>query len=361
MKNIFFLTLFLLFAGTSFSQVPDCINYQTIVRDNTGALIKNSTISLKFSILKNSATGQEQYSETHAVTTNEFGIVNLKIGRGSTLSGSFESINWGTSSYFLKTYLDANGGNNFTEMGISEMVSVPYAFFSGSIYVHYSNDTLYIGDQWVYIPSGGNGSTGNNVVDYDGNTYGTIVIGTQTWLSENLKSTNYSDGTVIDGCYDYNNNSSYGEDYGKLYTWDAAMRNASPSTSTPSGVQGACPSGYHLPSINEFQTLKDYVSSVYGGGSIIGKALKEPGTNYWETGNGTNETNFGARGAGQMYIQSNAPQYQYIKENAYFWSTTQLSTNANQAMWFKFYDSGTVTTNAGTNKTNGISVRCIKD
>ena len=344
------------------AQVPQCINYQTVVRNGSGQLVKDQSVSLKFSIHQNSVSGQEVYSEKHVKTTNQFGIVNLHIGKGSALSGNFETINWGAGKMFLKTFLDLSGGDNFTEMGTAEMVSVPYALYAGSIYVNYSNDTLYIGDQAVYLPSGGGGNTGNTVTDYNGNVYGTVTIGTQTWLAENLKSNHYADGTAITGVFDYDNNASMSASYGKLYTWQAAMRGASPNNNSPSGIQGVCPTGYHLPSISEWETLRNYVSSHYEvGGGLIGRKLKVSGTAYWDTDNGTNETGFSARGSGMMHIVGGDPAFQNMKVQTYFWSTTELSSNDEQAMWFKFYDSGVVTTNAGTIKTNGISVRCVKD
>ena len=226
-------------------------------------MVKDQSVSLKFSIHLNSASGQEVYSEKHVKTTNQFGIVNLHIGKGAVLSGSFETINWGAGKMFLKTFLDLSGGDSFTEMGTAEMVSVPYVLYAGSVYVHYSNDTFYVGDQAIYLPSGGGGNNGNTVTDYNGNVYGTVTIGTQTWLTENLKSTHYSDGSAISGVFDYGNNASNSEAYGKLYTWDAAMNNAGTSSASPSGVQGVCPTGYHLPSQNEWKTLYDFVKKCW--------------------------------------------------------------------------------------------------
>jgi hypothetical protein len=125
------------------AQAPQCINYQTVVRNSSGQLVKDQSISLKFSIYQHAVSGQEVYSEKHVKTTNPFGIVNLHIGKGSVLSGNFESINWGAWKIFLKTFLDLSGGDSFIEMGTAEMVSVPYALYAGSVYVNYSNDTFY--------------------------------------------------------------------------------------------------------------------------------------------------------------------------------------------------------------------------
>jgi len=94
---------------------------------------------------------------------------------------------------------------------------------------------------------------------------------------------------------------------------------------------------------------------------LIGLKLKESGSTHWETASGNNETGFTAVGAGMMHIVGGVPDFQYIKEQTYYWSTTELSTNDEQAMWLKLYDSGVTTTNAGVIKTSGVSVRCIKD
>ncbi|MBT3383512.1 MAG: hypothetical protein HN778_18945 [Prolixibacteraceae bacterium] len=368
MKKLSLLIIVLaIISFATFAQVPQCINYQTIVRNSSGATVKDQTVSLKFSILKNTASGQMVYSEKHTKATNQFGLVNLKIGKGTVLSGVFADIDWGTGNSFLKVYLDLSGGSNYIEMGTTEMVSVPYALYAGSIYVHYSNDTLYIGDQWVYLPGGsgtGTGGDGNSVTDYDGNTYGLVTIGTQIWISSNLKSTHYSNGSTITGVYDYDNNASNADIYGKLYTWDATMNGTSSSTASPSGVQGVCPTGFHLPSQNEWQTLKDYVSDHYEvGGGLIGQKLKEAGTAHWETANGNNETGFNAVGAGEMHIVGGEPAFQGIKETTSFWSATHYTTNTEQALVLKLYDSGVTVaqTNTVKNKTNGLAVRCIKD
>jgi uncharacterized protein (TIGR02145 family) len=344
-------------------QSPQCINYQTIVRNNSDAIVSNQSISIKFSIVKNSTSGQVVYSEQHTTTTNQFGLANLKIGNGSVLSGIFKNIDWGNGKTFLTVYLDINGGNSYTEMGTTEMVSVPYALYAGSIYVHYSNDTLYIGDKWIYLPNGG-GSTGggSTVTDYDGNMYNTISIGDQTWLASNLKSTHYANGSSISGVYDYNNSAATANEYGKLYIWSAVMNGTSSSSSSPSGVQGVCPTGYHVPSIDEWDALKAYVSAYYEvNGGLIGQKLKEPGTTHWETDNGSNETGFSAVGAGNMYILGGEPAYQGLKEGTAFWSATEYSNNTEQALYFKFYDSGVVTTNGSFIKTAGYPVRCLKD
>ena len=83
-------------------------------------------VSLKVSILSGSATGTSVYTETHQKATSEFGIVNLNIGNGTLVSGSFNNIQWGNNLYFVKIELDLTGGGNYTFISTSQLLSVPY-------------------------------------------------------------------------------------------------------------------------------------------------------------------------------------------------------------------------------------------
>ena len=109
------------------------------------------------------------------------------------------------------------------------------------------------------------------LMDYDGNIYKTVQIGQQCWMKENLRTTKYADGisialgsipsTTIAYRYYPDNNSSNVNTYGYLYNWKAVMRNSSSSDANPSGVQGICPTGWHVPSDEEWKQLTNYVSS----------------------------------------------------------------------------------------------------
>ncbi|QGY45032.1 hypothetical protein GM418_15530 [Maribellus comscasis] len=116
-----------------FSQVPNYFNYQAAVRNATGEIISNTNVSFRISILKDSESGSAVYVETHTVQTNEFGLVNLKIGDGTRVSGSFNPGNWGTNSHFIKIEMDAAGGSSYTEFGTSQLVAVPYAFHAKTV------------------------------------------------------------------------------------------------------------------------------------------------------------------------------------------------------------------------------------
>jgi hypothetical protein len=120
-------SIFLLFGQQAVAQAPQSFKYQAIVRDGSGEIIADQPVGLQVSILQGSITGTDVYVETHAPTTNGFGLINLEIGRGTIVSGDFLSIDWGSDSYFIKIEIDVSGGTSYTEMGTTQLLSVPYA------------------------------------------------------------------------------------------------------------------------------------------------------------------------------------------------------------------------------------------
>ncbi len=127
MKKILCLSILLLSSFFSFSQAPEKMSYQAIVRNADGNLLTETTIGMRISVLKNNASGTSVYTETHTQQTNVNGLVTLEIGTGSVVSGSFSTINWGEDTYFIKTETDIEGGSNYTIVGTSQLLSVPYA------------------------------------------------------------------------------------------------------------------------------------------------------------------------------------------------------------------------------------------
>jgi len=122
--------LLLILSVILFGQTQQAVKYQAVIRDNNGDIIPSQNISLKISFLKGSISGPVEYSETHAASTNEFGLVNIAAGSGTVLSGDFGSINWGDDVYFMKTEVDPTGGTNYQELGTSQVMAVPYSFFA---------------------------------------------------------------------------------------------------------------------------------------------------------------------------------------------------------------------------------------
>ena len=124
--RIIFLILLPIFG---FSQAPQKINFQSILRNTNGEVVANKAVSLRISILSGSITGNTVYSETHGKTTDASGLISLQIGNGKVLSGVFSAILWGNAAYFIKLEADFNGGSNYVLLGTQELMSVPYALY----------------------------------------------------------------------------------------------------------------------------------------------------------------------------------------------------------------------------------------
>lgn len=179
MKNLF-LTLILFFIISSVcSQTPQAINYQAIARDFAGNPISNQNVRIRISILQGSINGNVTFSETHLMSTNQFGLLNLQIGTGTILSGSFSNINWGASTFFVQVELDPAGGTNYQILGTTQMLSVPYALFakrveSESQILSISGNTVSISNgNSITLPggSGGNYIPSQQMQPLQGNTF----------------------------------------------------------------------------------------------------------------------------------------------------------------------------------------------
>jgi len=127
MKKVFILLLVLFIAADIMAQAPELIKYQAVARDNGGNVLSNQLVSFRISILQGGSTGTSVYSETHQLTTNDFGLANLNIGNGTIVSGAFSSIDWSSDIHFLQVELDETGGGTYQLMGTSQLLSVPYA------------------------------------------------------------------------------------------------------------------------------------------------------------------------------------------------------------------------------------------
>ncbi len=212
----------------------------------------------------------------------------------------------------------------------------------------------------------------------DANTYQTVQIGNQCWMKENLKylpsvskvataSTTLPyyyiygyDGTDVNAAKLTTNYSTYGV----LYNWPAAMNGASGSTSNPSGVQGVCPQGWHLPSNAEWQQLEIYlgmdpavVNTTGWRGNDEGGKLKETGTTHWASPNSgaTNSSGFTALPGGRRDTNGT---FGDIGSYGNWWSTTEDGSNA----WRRRLDYNSATVYRDTpNKGTGRTVRCVRD
>jgi uncharacterized protein (TIGR02145 family) len=200
--------------------------------------------------------------------------------------------------------------------------------------------------------------TTGTVTDVDGNVYTIILIGSQYWMGENLKVTHFSNGETIplivdngqwsiqtDGAYCWYNNDevTYGNTYGALYNWFTVDN------------RNLCPSGWHIPSDNEWSKLSSYLN----GESFAGGKMKETGTIHWNSPNtdATNESGFTALPGG--YRASNGASFCNHGDNGTWWSSTE--DNANFAFSRHLYYNNSYLSSYSYYKEFGFSVRCVKD
>ena len=112
--------------------VPDAINYQSVLRNSNGSAVPNQNVSIRFSILQGSVLGTFVFQEEHSITTSDIGLINLKIGEGLSTLNSLSSINWSLGPYFLEIEIDTTSTGNYISYGTSELSSVPYSLYSKS-------------------------------------------------------------------------------------------------------------------------------------------------------------------------------------------------------------------------------------
>lgn len=122
--------LALLISLPASAQAPQGINYQGVARDNEGKPIATKEISVRISILQNTAQGTAEYTETHSPKTNPFGLFTLVIGQGTVTSGNFAFVSWAVGNKWLQIEIDPTGGSSYQLAGSQQLMSVPYAFYA---------------------------------------------------------------------------------------------------------------------------------------------------------------------------------------------------------------------------------------
>jgi uncharacterized protein (TIGR02145 family) len=281
----------------------------------------------------------------------------VQIDQGTyIIEANYDSLSVYCGTQWLASFSGLNGSISSPIQGNNGGTSLTLKFKSD-----YSNNQFGFAVRAVLVDAPCKGVT--TVSDYDNNHYSTIEIGSQCWTRQNLKSTHYSNGNSADS-YTHDTTSIIG----RYYTWTSAMHNSSSSSSNPSGVQGICPTGWHLPSNSEWSTLFNYLKgqSNYwsnNNSTYIAKALAY--TSYWTPstvsytpGSSTSTNNasgFSAIAAGSS-INGDRANY---GTKACFWSSTQSSSTNAYACTIN-YNSPTVSTSAQT-KTTALPVRCVKN
>jgi uncharacterized protein (TIGR02145 family) len=473
-----------------YAQQTASFNYQTVVRDNNGTVIANEAMNVEIRILNGSAEGDEVYKENHDKTTNNYGLINLEVGNG-TSGDDFSTINWSEGDFFIEISINEN------LIGTSQLLSVPFAKYAekaGSIEIeeiegiaplrdsirHLSNILIQVSpvdrllnfgylpgdlyaagvpfielynegieidtlrsmgitieamlDEGITIDSmlaekvpmadildagvtynelfgaGGNftdlhaetgvtvstlsdsgvlvgtlghagvfyDSLANNdlmgtLTDFDGNTYYWVKVGDQKWMADNLVSTHYADGSPIDSCIWFGQNTDYAtnpdadlngdytideldsiiyvSNFGFLYNWETIMNGSASSNTIPSGVQGICPDGWHLPSDAEIAVL----DTVLGFENEDLTAVNEFGEVFLPDG----RTGLNIR-SGNRFIDNAVWIYSF---NPIIWTTTQNPDNSIEGrVLFQFMNNGPFSyLRGGIAKNSAGAVRCIKN
>lgn len=457
MKSIF-VTIGLLFAilMQGIGQVPQQFSYQAVLRNTDGSVMANQAINVKISLHKVLPAGDVVYTETQNVTTTVQGIISLSIGSGNMVD--FAAIPW-SQNIFIQIEIKKPADATFQSIGTSQILSVPYALYAGSVkevvsptsansddpifevknrdgkvvfgvyqggvrvyvddsptakgarggfavggltnqgkaasveYMHISPDSarIYINDGGSAIKgarggfavggltnqgksankeyfkvtkdssyfsntilttadivttgsiSTGGGTASQPVTDIDGFTYKTVKIGTQTWMSENLRAKHYSYGKSIypyDTAYNNTANEDTIKNYGRLYSYFAVM-----------DTSNVCPNGWHVPSPPDWDSLLTYVGGPYWKRDSIITGLRLMDKNFWSVpNNANNASGFSGRPGGQAMQSAQ-------------WFFSGMGTEAN--WWGKFGtvlkldSSGGVVVGSG-NPSNAFSVRCVK-
>lgn len=132
MKQTILTLLLVCFYTSIFAQSPQGIPYQSALRNSNGSILANQAVSLRFTIHDSIVTGAIVFQETHAVTTNAQGIVNVNIGLGTLVVANLSAVDWGKNAKFLQIEMNITGGTNYTDLGTQQMMSVPFALFSNT-------------------------------------------------------------------------------------------------------------------------------------------------------------------------------------------------------------------------------------
>ncbi|TVQ08061.1 MAG: hypothetical protein EA361_17315, partial [Bacteroidetes bacterium] len=281
---------------------------QAVLRNDAGEPMVSQDVTIEVALLQGGVDGTEVFTESHPVQTNDFGLVNLKIGSVNSL----EDIDWEAGDLYIQISVDG------ILMGTSPLLSVPFALHAHSSADSFSGDyndlsnipdisafvniaspqdgdlVFFDGDDWMVISIGNegqvltvvegtpqwadlpgedeNGDEPGTVSDVDGNVYPTVMIGAQEWMAENLRTTKYANGDEIatgldnaqwvgttGGAYavfPHANVTGIDSDeqmidyYGRLYNWYAV-----------DDSRGLCPAGWKVPDYNDWDILNAFLSS----------------------------------------------------------------------------------------------------
>lgn len=404
------LMTFFLIIPSLHSQSPQGIPYQAVARNADGSVMAQTTVNLTLMIHDGSVGGQSVFEESHALTSNDQGLVSCVVGTGTPIQGSFASVDWGNGAKFLHVLM------NGVDVGTQQLMSVPYALYSNNVAVRVSEtgDSLFVGNNVVIVPgisaanyvasvpgclnnvacnynpqattddgscliegascNDNNVNTindiitvdcvcagtpslfiqGNGVTDIDGNFYPSIILGTQEWMQKNLAVTKYRNGNALVNAISSSSWNTTNGAYGIYGGSDVNNTNYGKLYNwyAVNDSRGLCPTGWHVPTTIEWTTMEDYL----GGVSVAGGKLKT--IDGWNTPNlgATNESGYTGLPGGYRFTDGT---YWYNLQLGQWWTSTNSNTTTAHASRL-FYQNAAVIKSTYDKKI-GSSVRCLKD
>jgi hypothetical protein len=339
MKKFTQITFFLFFVGalTAQVQVPFRLSYQAVIRNANNALVSNSVIAMRLSIVQGSATGTAIYTETQSPLSNQNGLVSIEIGGGAVVLGNFNTIDWSAGPFYIRVETDPTGGTNYSILGTSPLLSVPYALhaktaesiaggpgesdpiFSSSVSAGITSmDTLYWSQKQDPVSAGPGILINNNVIRtmpksfYLGqDTLGGIVF----YLYED--SVGNQRGLIVSKTETVSQWQTVGSPTGAVRSWDGVFNTGAMSSSPAKAwITSNFSSEWYLPSRDELSLL-------------------------WHSLFHVNR---------RLFVLGLTP----IPATGFYWSSTE--SNASNAVYFDFFYGSAFS----TGKTSSNNVRAIR-
>ncbi len=272
MKKVLFTILSVLLFNFLNAQVPEKFSYQAVIRDHNNELLNGQVVGMQISILKGSITGTAVYVETQSPTTNSNGLISIEIGTGVS-SDDFSAMNWSDGPYFIKTEIDPAGGKNYSIIGTSQLISVPFALhaktaenITGTIAETDPNFTAWDKTSGIVITEDQISDLQAYVTSETDPVYGSSVAGGITAKDTTLWNNKLDNFTETDPLFSASvaagiNNSDTSNWNNKL----DSFTEVDPifSTSVASGISNSDTASWNnkLDSYTETQTLSDVISN----------------------------------------------------------------------------------------------------
>lgn len=267
----FYLLIFLALTYYVRSQTPDLIGYQGVARDGSGVPLVNRNISIRFELRQLSPSGTTVFSEQHTASTNNLGLFSLQIGKNNPTA--LAQVNWNSGPYFLAVAVDTAGGSSFVEVGVQELVSVPFAHHAREaekVSSSYTNNVLTIGGNSYTLSSGTSYVAGAGI-----SLNGSVIVNSAPDQTVTLQTTGQNiqvSGTYPDFIISSSVTLSHDPQSGELSVSDGNTVNIAPTLSIQNNVLRAGPATNTivLPSVQQTTFTAAGMASVSpSSGSLI--------------------------------------------------------------------------------------------